>query len=158
MNQRRSNNTLLNIVLSVLLLIVLSSTGLAQNCPDDILSNGKFFYEQNRYQDAIATFQSVTLMFPSSLAAEESTFMMAAAYKELADRQTNALWLSKSREKLRTYKRLYPEGRFAEDADILFEKVERIENQLTGMSKGLFIAFTSIAIGSVIILGVAFSL
>ena len=42
-----------------------------------------------------------------------------------------------------------------EDAKVLSMKVERIENQLTGMSKGLFITFTSIAIGSVIILGVA---
>ncbi len=158
MYQRGMKYTLLNLVLSIFLLIVLSSMGLAQNCPDDILSNGKYFYKANRYQDAIATFQSVTLMFPSSLAAEESTFMMAAAYKELADRQRNARWLSKSREKLRIYKTLYPEGRFVEDAEILSEKVERIENQLTGMSKGLFIAFTSIAIGSVIILGVALGL
>ena len=158
MYQRGINYTLLNIFLSISLMIVLSSMGLAQNCPDDILSNGKYFYKANRYQDAIATFQSVTLMFPSSLAAEESTFMMAAAYKELADRQRNVRWLSKSREKLRIYKSLYPEGRFVEDAKVLSMKVERIENQLTGMSKGLFITFTSIAIGSVIILGVALGL
>ena len=156
MYQRGIKYTLLNIFLSISLMIVLSSMGLAQNCPDDILSNGKYFYKANRYRDAIATFQSVTLMFPSSLAAEESTFMMAAAYKELADRQRNVRWLSKSREKLRIYKTLYPEGRFVEDAKVLSMKVERIENQLTGMSKGLFITFTSIAIGSVIILGVAF--
>ena len=158
MYQRGIKYTLLNIFLSISLMIVLSSMGLAQNCPDDILSNGKYFYKANRYQDAIATFQSVTLMFPSSLAAEESTFMMAAAYKELADRQRNVRWLSKSREKLRIYKSLYPEGRFVEDAKVLSMKVERIENQLTGMSKGLFITFTSIAIGSVIILGVALGL
>ena len=158
MYKRGMRITVFNTALFIFLLIVVSSVGLAQSCPDDILSNGKYFYKANRYQDAIATFHSITLLFPSSLAAEESTFMMAAAYKELADRQRNARWLSKAREKLRTYKRLYPEGRFTEDADILFEKVERIENQLTGMSKGLFIAFTSIAIGSVIILGVAFSL
>ena len=155
MYQRRMIKTLLNIILSVFLLIVLSSIGLAQSCPDDILSNGKYFYEQNRYKDAIATFQSVTLMFPSSLAAEESTFMMAAAYKELADRQRNARWLSKAREKLRIYKRRYPEGRFVEDANVLSEKVERIENQLTGMSKGIFITFTSIAVGTVLILALA---
>ena len=155
MYQRGFKYALLNIFLYIFLMIVLSSTGLAQNCPDDILSNGKYFYKANRYRDAIATFQSVTLMFPSSLAAEESTFMMAAAYKELADRQRNVRWLSKSREKLRIYKTLYPEGRFVEDAKVLSMKVERIENQLTGMSKGLFITFTSIAIGSVIILGVA---
>ena len=158
MYQRGIKYTLLNIFLSISLMIVLSSMGLAQNCPDDILSNGKYFYKANRYRDAIATFQSVTLMFPSSLAAEESTFMMAAAYKELADRQRNVRWLSKSREKLRIYKSLYPEGRFVEDAKVLSMKVERIENQLTGMSKGLFITFTSIAIGSVIILGVALGL
>ena len=158
MYQRGMKYTLLNIFLSIFLIIGVSSIGLAQNCPDDILSNGKYFYKVNRYQDAIATFQSVTLMFPSSLAAEESTFMMAAAYKELADRQRNARWLSKSREKLRIYKRLYPEGRFVEDAEVLSKKVERIENQLTGMSKGLFITFTSIAIGSVIVLGVALGL
>ena len=155
MYRRGMNKTLFNIVLSVILLIVLSSIGLAQSCPDDILSNGKYFYKQNRYRDAIATFQSVTLMFPSSLAAEESTFMMAAAYKELADRQRNARWLSKAREKLRIYKRRYPEGRFVEDADVLSEKVERIENQLTGMSKGIFITFTSIAVGTVLLLALA---
>ena len=155
MYQSGINKTVLNIVLSVFLLIVLSSIGLAQNCPDDILSNGKFFYEQNRYQDAIATLQSVTLMFPSSLAAEESTFMMAAAYKELADRQRNVRWLSKAREKLGIYKRRYPQGRFVEDAKVLSEKVERIENQLTGMSKGKFITLTSIAVGTVLILGLA---
>ena len=158
MYQRGMNKTLFNIVLSVFLLIVLSSTGLAQSCPDDILSNGKYFYKQNRYEDAIATFQSVTLMFPSSLAAEESTFMMAAAYKELADRQRNVRWLSNAREKLRIYKRLYPEGRFVEDAKVLSEKVERIENQLTGMSKGIFITFTSMAIGTVLILGISLGL
>ncbi|MCH7818502.1 MAG: hypothetical protein IIB40_02985 [Candidatus Marinimicrobia bacterium] len=130
----------------------------AQNCPDDILSNGKYFYKQNRYKDAIATFQSVTLMFPSSLAAEESTFMMAAAYKELADRQRNARWLSKAREKLGIYKSLYPEGRFVEDAKILSKKVEHIENQLTGMSKGLFIALTAVSVGSVLMLGVVLGL
>ena len=158
MNQRAIKYTLLNIVLPMFLIIGISSIGSPQSCPDDILTNGKYFYKANRYQDAIATFQSITLMFPSSLAAEESTFMMAAAYEKLADRQRNAHWLSKSREKLRIYKRLYPEGRFVEDAEILSKKVERIENQLTGMSKGLFIAFTSIAIGSVIILGVALGL
>lgn len=155
MYHRGIYKTVIKIVLPIYLLIVLSSIGLAQNCPDDILSNGKFFYKQNRYQDAIATFQSVTLMFPSSLAAEESTFMMAAAYKELADRQRNVRWLSKAREKLGIYKRGYPEGRFVEDAKLLSEQVERIENQLSGMSKGIFITFTSIAVGTVLILGLA---
>ncbi len=158
MYSRKMKNTLIFMFMSLILLTALSLSASAQSCPDDILTNGKYFYKQNRYQDAIATFQSITLMFPSSLAAEESTFMMAAAYKELADRQRNAQWLSKAREKLRIYKRRYPQGRFVEDADILFDKVERIENQLTGMSKGLFITFTSLAIGTVLILGVALGL
>ena len=81
--------------------------------------------------------------------------MMAAAYKELADRQRNVRWLSKAREKLGIYKRRYPQGRFVEDAKVLSEKVERIENQLTGMSKGKFITLTSIAVGTVLILGLA---
>jgi len=158
MNLRGSNKSILNIILPVFLLFVLSSIGLAQSCPDDILANGKYFYEQNRYQDAIATFRAVTLMFPASLAAEESTFMMAAAYKELADRQKNVRWLSKARERLGIYKRRYPEGRFVEDAKVLSEKVERIENQLTGMSRGIFITFTSMAVGTVLILGLAIGL
>ena len=81
MYQREMKNTSVNIVMFMFLIFGFSAIGSAQSCPDDILSNGKYFYKANRYQDAIATFHSITLMFPSSLAAEESIFMMAASYK-----------------------------------------------------------------------------
>lgn len=125
----------------------------AQNCPDDILSNGKYFFKESRFQDAIATFKSVTLMFPESNAAEESLYMIVASYRELADRQKTPQWLSRARENIRIYKRRYPEGRFAENVDAESKGVEQIEAQLTGASKGMFITLTSVAVVSVVVLG-----
>ena len=125
----------------------------AQNCPDDILTNGKYFFKESRFQDAIATFKSVTLMFPESDAAEESQYMIVAAYRQLADRQKTPQWLSRARENIRIYKRKYPEGRFAENVDAESKGVEQIETQLTGASKGMFIALTSVAVASVVLLG-----
>ena len=134
------------------------STVLGQNCPDDILANGKYFFTEKRLQDSIATFKSITLMFPASNAAEEAHYMIVAAYRQLADRQRNAQWLSKARENIRIYKNKYPNGRFTDEIQAESDGVERIEAQLTGVSKGMFITLTSIAIGSVVLLGVAFGL
>lgn len=133
------------------------STLLAQNCPDDILANGKYFFTEKRLQDSIATFKSVTLMFPASSAAEESHYMIVAAYRQLAERQRNAQWLSKARDNIRIYKSKYPNGRFLDEIQAESDGVERIEAQLTGVTKGMFITLTSIAIGSVVLLGVAFA-
>jgi len=134
------------------------SIGLGQHCPDDILTNGKYFFTEKRLQDSIATFRSITLMFPASDAAEEAHYLIVAAYRELADRQRNAQWLSKARENIRIYKNKYPDGRFAAEVQSESDGVERIEAQLTGVSKGMFIALTSVAVGSVVILAVAFGL
>ena len=125
----------------------------AQTCPDDILTNGKYFFKESRFQDAIATFKSVTLMFPESLAAEESQYLIVAAYRELADRQKASQWLNRARENIRIYKQKYPEGRFAEDVDAESKGVEQIETQLTGASRGMFITLTSVAVASVVVLG-----
>lgn len=132
------------------------TTVLGQNCPDDILSNGKYFFTEKRLQDSIATFKSITLMFPASVAAEEAHYMIVAAYRQLAERQRNAQWLSKARDNIRIYKNKYPNGRFASEIQAESDGVEQIEAQLTGVSKGMFITLTSIAIGSVVLLGVAF--
>ena len=134
------------------------SKGLGQHCPDDILTNGKYFLSEKRLHDSIATFKSVTLMFPASDAAEEAHYMIVAAYRELADRQRNVQWLSKARENIRIYKAKYPEGRFAAEVQAESDGVERIEAQLTGVSKGMFITLTSIAVGSVVLLGIAFGI
>ena len=134
------------------------SAGFGQHCPDDILTNGKYFFKEKRLQDSIATFKSITLMFPASNAAEEAHYMIVAAYRELADRQRKVQWLSKARENIRIYKNKYPEGRFAAEVQSESDGVERIEAQLTGVSKGMFITLTSIAISSVVLLAVAFGL
>lgn len=134
------------------------STALGQHCPDDILTNGNYFFKENRLQDSIATFKSITLMFPASDAAEEANYMIIAAYRELADRQRKVLWLSRARDYIRIYKRKYPDGRFVGEVQAESDGVERIEAQLTGVSRGMFITLTSIAVGSVVLLGVAFGL
>ena len=153
---RRENFSIITKFLLVLSFLFSTNISVinAQSCPDDILSNGKFFFGKARFQDAIATFRSVTLMFPNSEAAEESLYMMIASYRQLADRRRNAQWLRRAREQIRIYKGRYPEGRFSEEVQAESDGVENIETQLTGMSKGLFIALTSIAVGSVVVLGV----
>ena len=135
-----------------------NSMVLGQNCPGDILTNGNYFFKEKRFQDSIATFKSITLMFPASDAAEEAHYMIVAAYRELADRQRNIQWLSKARENIRIYKNKYPQGRFTGEVQAESDGVERIEAQLTGVSKGIFITLTSIAVGSVVLLALAFSL
>ena len=97
-------------------------------------------------------------MFPASDAAEEAHYMIIAAYRELADRQRKVLWLSKARDFIRIYKRKYPDGRFGGEGQAESDGDERIEAQLRGVSRGMFITLTSIAVGSVVLLAVAFGL
>lgn len=127
----------------------------AQSCPEDILSNGKFFFKENRYQDAIATFKALTLLFPSSQTAEEALYMVIVSYRKLADRQRSIQWLSKGRQAVRLYKKRYSDGAFAGEVNTEMKNIETIEAQLTGGGKGKFIALTVTAISSVLILGFA---
>ena len=145
-------------VLCIIVFICLSLSAdqvMAQSCPEDILSNGKYFFKDHRYQDAIATFKALTLLFPESTTAEESLYMVIVSYRELADRQRSIQWLSKGREAVRLYKKRYSNGSFAGEVNTEMKNIETIEAQLTGGGKGRFIALTISAISSVLLLGLA---
>ena len=145
-------------VLCIIVFICLSvyaDLASAQSCPEDILSNGKFFFKEHRYQDAIATFKALTLLFPESPTSEEALYMVIVSYRELADRQRSTQWLVKGREAVRLYKKRYSNGVFAGEVNTEMKNIETIEAQLTGSGKGKFIALTVTAISSVLLLGLA---
>ena len=63
--------------------------------------------------------------------------------------------VGKGRQAVRLYKKRYSDGALAGEVNTEMKNIETIEAQLTGGSKGRFIALTVTAISSVLILGFA---